>query len=200
MKGVADRRLPQTSSIMKSRSNLLRHALLSLMAVAAATSLWANEPDAGVQAKVDVKIAEIKSWTADPAVVAAVAAHNGSMPADHAALTQEKWSALSLLDPVVRSFSKNAAAAVLKAKRGPWTAEAFISDAKGCKVAFLAKTSKWCHAGDAKHDGPMSGQNWQGEIAVDESSGLQQLQIAVPVLNDGQPIGSLVVGLSLGKL
>ena len=47
---------------------------------------------------------------------------------------------------------------------------------------------------------PMSGKTWQGEVEVDESSGLQQLQVAVPVLDSGKPIGSLVVGLSIGKL
>ena len=40
----------------------------------------------------------------------------------------------------------------------------------------------------------------QGEVEVDESTGLQQVQIAVPVLDGGKPIGSLVVGLSLTKM
>lgn len=47
---------------------------------------------------------------------------------------------------------------------------------------------------------PMSGKPWQGDVEVDESSGLQQLQMAVPVLDAGKPIGSLVVGSSIGKL
>jgi hypothetical protein len=46
----------------------------------------------------------------------------------------------------------------------------------------------------------MQGKPWQGPVEVDESSGQQQLQIAVPVLDGGKPIGSLVVGLSLSKL
>jgi hypothetical protein len=183
--------------------NPTRFTLLSLLALAAAaftTSLTAAELDAADQAKVDGKIAEIKSWAADPTIVAAVAAHNAQLPADQAGMTQDKWKALSLLDPFVRGFAKNEAGVVLKAKKAVWTAEAFVSDAKGFKVAFLAKTSSWCHAGSPKHDVPMTGKVWQGTAAVDESSGLQQLQVAVPVLKDGQPIGVLVVGLSLGKL
>jgi hypothetical protein len=46
----------------------------------------------------------------------------------------------------------------------------------------------------------MSGKTWQGAVEIDESSGLQQVQVAVPVVDGGQPIGSLVVGLSVGKL
>lgn len=183
---------------MKMILQLIRLSLVVLTAGAA--GLRAADLDPAVQAKVDAKIAEIKTWAADPVIVAAVAAHNAALPADQAAMTQEKWKTLSLLDPFVRSFSKNQAGAALKAKKSDWTTEAFLSDAKGFKVAFLAKTSSWCHAGAPKHDVPMTGKTWEGTVAVDESTGLQQLQVAVPVLKDGQPIGSLVVGLSLAKL
>jgi len=157
--------------------------------------------DAAAQAKVDAKIAEIQHWVADPAIVNAVKAHNAApLPPEQAALTQDKWKALSVLDPVVRSFSKNEAAAFLKTKKSEWLSEAFLSDAKGFKVAFLSKTSNWSHAGKPKHEVPMTGKTWQGKIEIDESTGSQQLQVAVPVLDGGQPIGSLVVGLSLSKL
>lgn len=184
---------------MNTALRLLRLSCVSI-ALAAVTTLQAADLDPSIQAKVDATFAQLKSWAADPAIVEAVAAHNTALPADHAAMTQAKWKSLSLLDPFVRSFSKNAAGMALKAKKSAWTAEAFISDAKGLKVAFLAKTSGWNHAGSPKHDVPMSGKTWQGSIAIDESTGLQQLQIAVPVLKDSKPIGSLVVGLSLAKL
>jgi hypothetical protein len=68
------------------------------------------------------------------------------------------------------------------------------------KVAFLSKTTSWSHKGKAKHDVPMAGKTWQGTIEVDKSTGQQQIQIAVPVLDGGKPIGSLVVGLAVAKL
>jgi len=185
---------------MKNTSRLLRLSLVALAATASVIGLRAADLDAAVQAKVDAKLADIKTWAADPVLVAAVAAHNAQLPADQAAMTQEKWKALSLLDPFIRGFAKNEAGAILKAKKADWTAEIFLSDAKGYKVAFLAKTSSWCHAGSPKHDVPMTGKSWEGAVAVDESTGLQQLQVAVPVLQDGKAIGSLVVGLSLSKL
>ena len=74
------------------------------------------------------------------------------------------------------------------------------SDAKGGKVGFLNKPTSWSHLGKPKHDVPMSGHVWQGKLELDKSSGARQIQIAVPVLKDNQPIGSLVVGISLSDL
>jgi hypothetical protein len=133
-------------------------------------------------------------------VVGAVKAQNAALPADLAAINQEKWKALTILDPFVRSFGKNAAGEFLKGKKTEMVSEAFLSDATGVKVAFLSKPSSWSHKGKEKHDVPMTGKNWQGPVEVDESTGQQQVQVAVPVLDGGKPIGSLVVGLRLSKL
>lgn len=156
--------------------------------------------DPAVQAKLDGMAKEIQSWAADPVLVQAVQAHNANPPADHVGVTQDRWKALTVLDPFVRSFSQNDAGQNLKRRKTEVVTEAFLSDAEGRKVAFLTKPSNWCHQGKPKHDVPMTGKVWQGAVEVDESTGLQQVQVAVPVLADGKPIGSLVVGLSLAKL
>jgi len=46
----------------------------------------------------------------------------------------------------------------------------------------------------------MSGKTWTGKPELDESTGVQQVQIGLPVLDNGKPIGSIVVGLNLSKL
>ena len=115
-------------------------------------------------------------------------------------MTQEKWANLTVLDPLVRTFTKNEAAHFLKSKQTPEVSEAFVSCASGTKVAFLSKTTNWSHRGKPKHDVPMGGKMWQGPIEVDETTGVQQVQVAVPVLEGGKPIGSLVVGLAVSKL
>lgn len=152
------------------------------------------------QALVDAKVTEIKTWAADPVIVKAVVAQNTALPAALADMTQDKWKALTLLDPFVRSFTKNDVGVALKARKAPWVSEAFVNDAKGLKVGFLAKTTGWSHAGKDKHAKPMAGATWQGAVELDESTGLQQVQVSVPVLSDGQPVGSLVVGVSLSSL
>jgi len=165
-----------------------------------ATLTSAAALDAAVQAKVDAMLKQVQTWANDPVIVSAVKACNAAPPADSAAMTQDKWKTLPILDPFVRSFAKNPAGEFLKSKKTAAVSEAFLSAADGIKVAFLAKTTNWNHKGKPKHDVPMTGQTWQGPVEVDESSGVQQVQVAVPVLEGGKPIGSLVVGLSLAQL
>lgn len=182
----------------------MKYTLRSLLPLAAflagSTFASAQGLPPAAQAKLDAEIKVIAGWAADPVIVDAVKAHNAAVPADQAALTQEQWRALTILDPLVRSFAKNAAGQFLKAKKDETITEAFVSDAAGLKVAFIAKTTNWSHLGKPKHDVPMTGKSWQGPIEVDESSGQRQLQVSVPVLDGGKPIGSLCVGLSLSKL
>lgn len=168
--------------------------------LAAPLAAFAQAVSAAAQPKVDAQIKEIAVWAADATLVAAVRAHNASLPSEQAALDQDKWRALTVLDPLVRSFTKNPVGQFLKARKTDLISEAFVSDAAGFKVGFLAKTTNWCHAGKPKHDAPMTGKTWQGSVEVDESTGQQQVQISVPVLDGGKPIGSLVVGLNLASL
>lgn len=180
----------------------MKTTLLTLVALAAliTPTVRAEDLDAETQAKVTAKIEAIKGWAADATLVKAVKAHNEKLPAEVADMTQDKWKGLGILDPIVRSFTKNDAAAVLKAKKTESVGEAFLSAADGTKVAFLTKPSNWSHKGKAKHDVPMTGKTWQGAVEVDESTGLRQIQVSVPVLDGDKAIGSLCVGLDLTKL
>ena len=171
-------------------------ALLGL----AAHTLGADALDPAVQAKVDAQIKIIQSWAADPVIVNAVKAQNAALPPEYAAMTQEKWQGLSKLDPVVRGFDKCPAGELLKGKRGELVIRSFVSDASGLKVAFTTKPLNWSHKGDPKHELPMAGKTWQGGLEQDKVSGLEQIQISVPILDGDKPIGSLVVGLSVSKL
>ncbi len=176
--------------------------LASIILALGTLVLPAADPlDAELQARIDAKSRIIENWAANPVVVNAVKEQNANPPASYAAFTQEKWKTLSVLDPVVRAFTKNPAAEFLKSqKTDPCLSEAFLSASNGGKVAFLSKPSNWSHKGSAKHEDPMHGKKWQGPVEVDESSGVKQVQISVPVLDGGKPIGSLTVGLNVSKL
>lgn len=152
------------------------------------------------QAKVDAKLTELKALATAPEIVSAVKAQNATPSAEVTGMTEEKWKSLPMTDPFVRGLAKNEAANFLKSKKGEEIAEAFVSDADGRKVGLLAKTSSWSHKGKAKHDKPMAGQTWQGDVEVDESTGVQQVQVAVPVMDGDKVVGSLVVGLRISKL
>lgn len=180
----------------------LKNIALTVAALCAtATTTFAAEAlDPAAQAKVDAKLKDVMAWAADPAIVNAVKAHNAGVTPEQTAMTQDAWKALSVMDPFVRNFTKNDAALFLKSKKGEVVSEAFLSGADGLKVAFLSKPTNWSHKGKPKHDDALAGKIWQGPVELDESTGLQQVQVSVPVLDGGKAIGSLVVGLSLSKL
>ena len=153
-----------------------------------------------LKAKVDVKIKQLRSWSTDPMLVSAVKANNANPPAGSATMTNEKWKGLTVLDPFVRSFTKNALGQYLKSKKDDQIAECFVSGADGTKVAFLSKTTSLSHRDKDKHRVPMSGKIWIGPVEVDESTGLEQVQVGLPVLDGAKPIGSVVVGLRAAAL
>jgi hypothetical protein len=153
-----------------------------------------------IKANVDNKIRQLQPWTTDPAIVSAVKAHNANPSAEDKAMTNEKWSKLTVLDPYVRSFTKNPLGVYLKTKKDDQISECFVSGSDGTKVAFLGKTTSWSHADKDKHKVPMSGKTYIGPLAMDESTGLQEIQVGLPVLDNGKPIGSIVVGLTVSKL
>jgi hypothetical protein len=155
-----------------------------------------------VQARIDQMKTEAAGWAADPRITAAVAAQNRKGPID--GMDNKKWKALAKQAPEVEPFATNDAAKFLaeKAKAsGGFVSEAFLNAALGEKVAFLAKTSSYLHAGSKKFDVPFTTRKaWQGELEFDESSQTHSVQIAVPVLDPVETtkaIGVLVLGLNL---
>lgn len=192
-----------SAQALSARTLSVRTVAGLLLAVLLCGSRWAaadSDMDPLLQARVHAKITEIRAWAAEEAIVNEVRQYNLAKSTQAAAMDQATWANTSVIDPFVRGLTKTPAAAVLKSKRSDLVAEAFLSGADGGKVAFLGKPSRWSHKGTPKHDLPMIGKSWQGEIELDESSGLRQLQVAVPVLDGGKPIGSLVVGLSVLQL
>jgi hypothetical protein len=167
------------------------------MLISLAHAVRAEEHPAPDAAQLDAKVKQIQAWAADPVVVKAVKAQNAAPASD---MTETVWKTLSVLDPKVRRFTRNDVARLIKSKNDAAVSEAFVSAADGTKVAFLSKPTRWSHAGVPKHEHPMKGEIWRGPEEVDESTGVRQMQIAVPVLDHGKPIGSLVVGLDISQL
>ena len=149
---------------------------------------------------IDAKIKVLAHWSTHPDLVAAVKEQNKNPRADAKSMTNDIWKTLTVLDPFVRSFSKSPAAHVIKAKKEDFVTECFLSAADGTKVAFLAKTTSYTHAGKDKHKIPMTGKIWTGPLEIDESTGLRQVQVGLPMLDGVTTIGSIVFGLDITKL
>ena len=178
----------------------MKRVMLSTLFLVASMTLSFAELSPEIKSKIDALMPTFQAWGSDPVIVGAVKACNETPPAEYKDMTNEKWKTLKVISPEVRGLSKNAVAEFLKSKKTPAVSEAFVSAADGSKVAFLSKPTSWTHKGKPKHDVPMTGQIWYGEIEVDESSGTQQVQVAVAVMDGTTPIGSLVIGLSVAKL
>lgn len=153
-----------------------------------------------LSARVKAKILSLKVLGTDPTVVAEVKAYNENLPPVAKDMTQEKWDGLTIISPEVKYFAQNKLANYLKTKKDETISELFVSGANGTKVAFFSKPSNWSHKGKAKHEEPMKGKTWIGQIETDASTGVQQIQISFPVLDGDKPIGSIVIGLSVAAL
>jgi len=173
---------------------------MALLAVSLAVTVHAEELSAIAKAKVSVEVEKAKSLAADPVIVKAVKEFNANKPAPLRGMTQTKWEALAATDSIVTGLASNAVAKFIKSHVDEMVSEAFLSGADGTKVALLAKTTNWNHTGAAKFEDPMQGKTWQGSAEKDLSTDVLQLQIAVPVLDEGKSIGVLVIGLKVRDL
>lgn len=156
-----------------------------------------------VQAELDRQKQALATWAADPAIVHAVKEQNAKGPI--AGMDNAKWKTVRRSDPVVAGLVGNPAGQFLKRKieaSGGGLDKAFLNGAHGEKVAFAEKTISYLHKGQEKFDVPMrSGKAWQmSQPWFDESLQAYALQVAVPVMDGGAPIGVLVASVPLTHL
>jgi len=180
---------------------ILRKSLLFAAIVFALMVSGVSQTPPDLKVKLDAQIKLLQAISTDPQIVSAVKAHNSSSPsADTAAMTNEKWASLSLLDPFVRAVAKTPLSVFLKTKTDEMISEIFVSGADGGKAGFAAKTTYWTHKGMPKHEVPMAGRTFIGAPKMDESTGVAEIQVGLPVMDGGKPIGSIVFGLRVDKL
>ena len=184
---------------MKFRHVLCYTAIAAMAALPTVSAAVDFEITPAVQAELDREKAIVAGWAADPTIVKAVEEQNRKGPI--ADMDKSKWKATRRSDPIVKQFQDNPAGRFLRSKMRESSGvvtEAFLNAAKGEKVAFAEKTTSYIHAGAAKHDVPFTtGKPWQGKPEFDESSQTYAIQVSAPVLAQGRPIGSLVIGVSL---
>lgn len=175
----------------------------ALLLVGMATMAWAAfEVTPAIQKELNRHIEVAKGWAASPVVVKAVLAQNAKGPI--AGMDNAKWKTVRRSDELIKGFQRNEAGRFLAqkvAQSNELYSEAFLSAAQGEKVAFFEKTTSYIHRGAPKFDVPFTaGKAWQGKPEFDESSQTHQIQVSVPVLSDGKPVGVLVVGVNLSKI
>ncbi len=153
-----------------------------------------------IQEKITWQVWNANGWAASPIVIEAVLAQNAKGPIP--GMDNAKWKKVPESDAIVQGFINNEAGKFLKAemaKTDGICTGAFLNAANGEKVAFTDKTGSYIHKGSAKFDVPFTtGKTWQGKPELEDN--VYIIQISVPVLSDGKPIGALVVEIDGTKL
>jgi hypothetical protein len=170
--------------------------ILSFFSLAASAELPAD-----IRAGITKYTPELLKFAANEIVVTEVKKANASQPAELSSMTNDKWKNLSILSPEVKLITKGELSQFLVKNKPAFVSEIFVSAKDGAKVGFISKPTSWSHLGKPKHDIPMQGKNWTGEVELDESTGIKQLQVSFPVLDEAKKaIGSIVFGLDVAKI
>lgn len=156
---------------------------------------------------------QIKSWTTNPAIVAAVKAQNGK----HAGLTQadidaldKKWraetgaSAKPMIDELLGRPASKELAGYKNSGEGLFT-EIFAMDNKGLNVAQSDATSDYWQGDEAKWKKTfLAGPDalFIDEVEFDESTQTYQTQVSLSIADpdSGEVIGAITVGVNVELL
>lgn len=180
----------------------MKRILGTALALAIASPALAFDIGPALQKELGRQAEIVKTWAAHPVIVKAVVEQNEKGPI--AGMTNEAWKSVRRSDELVKSLVQNPAGRLLVQKLGDSSGlyvRAFLSGARGEKVAFTEKTISYLHAGQAKFDVPFaSGKTWQGPPELDTITQTHDVQIAAPVFANGKTVGVLVVGVNLAKL
>lgn len=174
--------------------------IMAMVLVPSIFPAFAAELTAEQKTKVEALLDSMSALGSDPKVVAAVKAQNAKLPDALKGVDNERWAALSSTSPEVQAVSHTELTRYLRGVVHHTVIELFISDAQGRKVALFTKTTSFTHKGHAKHEHPMQGKKWFGDLEVDKSTQQMQVQGSFPVLEKGKPIGSVVLGFWVPKL
>ena len=183
------------------------HAMLVLAVVFSGSALHGSQKlDPELRAEIEARVAVVERWASDPAIVSAVEHANTSPRTEsEIELIDTRWQETSGVDEFMRSIIDNPAAERLRELRSssPELQEAFATDRLGANVASTNKTSDFYQGDEAKfrdafNDG--AGAVYIGDIERDESIQSYSVQIGVPVMDQGQAIGVLVVTVNAEKL
>ena len=172
------------------------------------TAYAAGEYEGAIRKQVS---SQIKGWTTNPAIVAAINAQNGK----HAGLSQadidaldKKWraetksNAKPMINEMLGRDASKELAGYKNESKGLFT-EIFVMDNKGLNVAQSDVTSDYWQGDEGKWSNSFnggSGRIFIGPLKLDESTNTVAAQVSAPVLDRGKTIGVLVVGVTVNYL
>lgn len=170
--------------------NMLKLALSILIvgALCAPRIALAEAIPPEVQAKVDSYKKKLVEWAANPTIVAAIKEANAK---GAGGMSNGAWDGLDENDPKVKALQTSAAGKLLiKWEEDKGINKLFIRDEKGNLVASSSKALLFNNASRPQFSNSIKGEVWGGkEMKPDPTTQVMSVQISVPVLDGGKPIG-----------
>lgn len=153
-----------------------------------------------------VKVRTVQHMALNPLLVRAVRQQNASgLTLEEIGRRDKAWSATKELTPFKLSLQTSPAGRFLseQVNRSASFNEAFLTDIQGANVAAFPATSDYWQGDEGKWSNAFNdgeGRIYIGELALDESTNTVAAQVSAPVLDRGNTIGVLVVGVTISYL
>jgi hypothetical protein len=153
-----------------------------------------------------VKVRTVQHMALNPLLVRAVRQQNASgLTLEEIGRRDKAWSATKELTPFKLSLQTSPAGRFLseQVNRGASFNEAFLTDIQGAHVSAFPATSDYWQGDEGKWSNAFNdgeGRIYIGELALDESTNTVAAQVSAPVLDRGNTIGVLVVGVTISYL
>ena len=189
----------KAQTVLIKRSTWISGLLVGAVILMSAASHEARaELAADVQAKVDTYKKKLVEWAANPAIVAAVKDANakGGLVAG---MTNAKWDELADADPVVKGFQTSAAGKLVSHwEEDKGINKLYVRDEKGNLVAGSNKPLLFNNSTRAPFKSAIGGSVFaEGAVKEDPTTGKKSVQVSVPVMDGGKPIGVLHTAVSI---
>lgn len=177
---------------------------LALPAVATAQQLELSQSELGEVLR--VKIRSVQHMALNPVVVRAARQQNvENLSLDEIKRRDQQWSSSDEMTAFKLSLQTTAAGRFLQQQisRTENFNEAFATDNKGANVAAFPATSDYWQGDEEKWSAAFDsgdGKVFIGPLELDESTNTYAAQISAPILDRGETIGVLVVGVTISYL
>lgn len=189
---------------MKSKIIHIAGRVVSCLLASSLVLMMADASAEDTPATVTALIPVIKKWGEDPVLIAAVKEQNAkAMTLDQIQKRDKEWMATTGMDDQMKAMMKNAAAQELDKLEAtkPYFFESILMDNQGANVAMTNKTSDYWQGDETKFTNAFKvGGVDIGKSKFDDSAKAYLIQVSVPVLEAGKPIGALCVGINLDEL
>lgn len=155
---------------------------------------------------IDALIPSLKLWGHDRILVSEVKSQNlKNLSLDTIKVRDVEWRLQDGINSVMKTLMTNKAAMRLLEleKSEPFFFEIFLMDNQGANVAMTNKTSDYWQGDEDKWQKSFNngaGAVHIGDVEFDESAQDYLVQVSVPVIEKGNAIGSLTIGINLDVL